>query len=122
MLPVEKTGIPQYYVKVTRALKGTKDPNIIYNVGGGVFIHVLANPEDIRDYYVAVEPSLINSEDKLLDELELRLADYVKELEGVADPKKRFEMIMDIVNRVVVIGNPKVSAQPKEEPKKEGGG
>ncbi|OGO44185.1 MAG: hypothetical protein A2137_03795 [Chloroflexi bacterium RBG_16_58_8] len=103
MLPVEKTGIPQYYVKVTRALKGTKDPNIIYNVGGGVFIHVLANPEDIRDYYIAVEPSLIDAQENTLDEIELRLADYVEELEGISESSKRFEVIMGIVDRVIVL-------------------
>jgi flagellar protein FlaI len=103
MLPDDKMGIPEYYEKVTRSLKGTKDPNLIYNVGGGVFVHVLANPEDVRDYYVAVEPSLIDAQDTTLDDIELRLADYVNELEGVADSSKRLEIIMDIVDRIVVI-------------------
>ena len=121
MLPEDKLDIPQYYEKVTRALKGTKDPNLIYNVGGGVFVHILANPEDIRDYYVAVEPSLIDAQDNTLDEIELKLADYVEELEGVADSAKRLEIIMNIVDRIVHIDghNPHVQATPakKEEEK-----
>jgi archaeal flagellar protein FlaI len=119
ILPLDKMTIPQFYEKVTRSLKGTKNPNLIYKVGGGVFIHVLANPEDIRDYYLAIEPSLINAQDSLLDELELRLAEYVEELEGVEDAKKRFEIIMNIVDKVVVVSNEKVLAAPKEETKKE---
>ena len=35
MLPSDKIAIPKYYEKVTRSLKGTKDPNIIYKVSGG---------------------------------------------------------------------------------------
>ncbi len=114
MLPEDKIGIPQYYEKVTRALKGTKDPNLLYNVGGGVFVHVLANLDDIRDYYIAVEPSMIDAQDSTLDEIELKLADYVEELEGVVDSGKRLEIIMDIVDRVVTVSGYKPDA-PKTE-------
>jgi len=102
-IPLDKTGLPSYYEKVTRKLKGTKDPNLIYPVGTGVFIHILANKEDIRDYYVAVEPSLIDAQTDTLDEIELRLADYVKELEDITDPSHRFEVIMGIVDRIVSV-------------------
>ena len=44
-------------------------------MGGGVFVHVLANLEDVRDNYIAVEPSLVDAQDSTLDEIELRLAD-----------------------------------------------
>ncbi len=122
MLPEDKIKIPTYYEKVTRALKGTKDPNLIYNVGGGVFVHILSNPEDIRDYYIAVEPSMIDAQESTLDEIELRLADYVEELEGVVDSGKRLEIIMDIVDRVVSVSgrNPDM---PEQDSKKapEGG-
>jgi flagellar protein FlaI len=117
MLPEGKMGIPEYYEKITRSLKGTKDPNLIYNVGGGVFVHILANPEDVRDYYVAVEPSLIDAQDTTLDDIELRLADYVNELEGVADSSKRLEIIMDIVNRIVVITSKSSGEPAKNEAK-----
>ena len=76
-------------------------------MGGGVFIHVLANHEDIRNNYIAVEPSLINAQDATLDEIELRLADHVEELEGVADSSKRFEIIMNIVDRLVTVNGHK---------------
>jgi flagellar protein FlaI len=103
MLPSDKIAIPKYYEKVTRSLKGTKDPNIIYKVSGGVFIHVLANLEDIRDYYIAVEPSIIDAQNNTLDDIELRLVDYVEDLEGVADSSKRLEIIMGIVEKIVSI-------------------
>jgi flagellar protein FlaI len=113
-----KIGVPQYFEKVTRAQKGLKNPNIIYRVGNGVFVHVLANPEDIRDYYIAVEPSLIDAQDETLDQIELRLADYVEELEGVSDSSKRLEIIMNIVDRVVSVGGNKANRPEKKDDKK----
>jgi flagellar protein FlaI len=119
-LPADTIGIPAYYEKVTRALKGTKDPNLMYPVGTGVFIHILANMEDIRDYYVAVEPSLIDGQADTLDEIELRLADFVEELEGITDQTKRFEVIMGIVEKIIAITDHE-PARPSPEGKKDGG-
>jgi archaeal flagellar protein FlaI len=104
MLPLDKMEIPKYYEKVTRKLKGTKDPNLIYGIGNQVFVHILANPEDIRDYYIAVEPSIIDAQDSTLDEIESYLADYVEELEGVSDSTKRLEIILKIIDKIVVVG------------------
>ena len=64
---------------------------------------MLANPEDIRDYYIAVEPSIIDAQNNTLDDIELRLADYVEDLEGVADSSKRLEIIMGIVEKIVSV-------------------
>ena len=124
MLPLDKMEMPKYYEKVSRKLKGTKNPNLIYGIGTGVFIHILANLEDIRDYYVAVEPSIIDPQGSTLDEIELRLADYVEELEGVAEPSKRLEIIMDIVDRIVSVNGHKglpVSQLKAEKQEKETG-
>jgi flagellar protein FlaI len=120
MLPIEKIGIPQYFEKITRAQKGNKNPNLIYKVGGGVFVHILANHEDIRNGYIAIEPSLINAQDTVLDDIEQRLADHVEELEGVADATKRLEIIMDIVDRLVVLDGAKVPVAAGAGAKSEG--
>jgi archaeal flagellar protein FlaI len=132
MLPPDTIGIPQYFDKVTRKQKGTKDPNLIYKAGSGasagVFIHVLANHEDIRDYYIAIEPSVVDPQSKTLDEIEGHLADYVEELEGVNDSAKRLEIIMKIVDRIVIIDDniklapaavPAGKEAEPEKPKKE---
>ncbi len=50
MLPLDKIEVPQYLDKVSRKQKGMKNPNLIYSIGHGVFIHILANPDDIRDF------------------------------------------------------------------------
>jgi archaeal flagellar protein FlaI len=105
MLPPDKIAIPQYFEKVSRKQKGIKDPNLIYKIGNGVFVHILANPDDIRNYYIAVEPSIIDPQANTLETIEEHLAEYVEELEGVAESTKRLEIIMQIVDRIVIIDN-----------------
>ena len=107
MLPLDKIEMPKYYEKISRKLIGTKDPNIIYSISGGVFIHILANHEDIRDYYLPIEPSIIDAQDSILEEIELRLAEHVEELEGLIESSKRLEIIMDIVDKIVYLDNHK---------------
>ncbi len=68
-------------------------------------MHILANPQDIRDHYIPVEPSLYAPMDDKIKEIEERLADHVGELEEI-EPSKRFEVIAKLIDRVVLIRNP----------------
>jgi flagellar protein FlaI len=125
MLPLDEMEIPNYYEKITRKLTGTKDPNIIYKVGGGVFVHVLANPEDIRDYYISIEPSIIDTQNWILDDIEFQLATHVEELEGITEPSKRIQIIMEIVDKIVYVDNHKdhmIAKNVKKETVKSEGG
>src|SRR4030042_2765956 len=103
MLPLEQMEIPKYYEKITLKMLGMKDPNIIYKADTGVYIHVMPNTEDIRDYYIAIEPSIAGTEDNILEELELRLAEHVEELGDIIESSNRLDTIMGIVDKVVYI-------------------
>lgn len=106
MLPVKEIGLPEYYEKLDRSMKGIKNPNLLYPVEAKTFIHILANREDIRDHYIPVEPSLPMENmgtGQLLDEIEDRIADYVDELEGIENAEKRLEAILRIVDKVVTV-------------------
>ncbi|MFC1990928.1 type II/IV secretion system ATPase subunit [Chloroflexota bacterium] len=113
-MPLDEIGIPEYYEKVTRKLKGTKNPNLIYATNDELFVHILANLGDIRDHYIPVEPSLADEQGNLLNDIEERLAEFVEELEGIPDATKRVETIMKIVDRLVTVrgGNGSKPAQP----------
>ncbi len=101
--PMDKMGIPEFTDKLNRGMSSIKDPNIIYPVDKNVFIHILANKEDVRNHYIPVEPSLTNKLDSLLDTVEERLADYVDELEDIPDAIKRIEVVLKIVDRMVSV-------------------
>jgi flagellar protein FlaI len=119
MLPQDKLEIPKYYDKISRKLKGTKNPNLIYNLSNGVFVHILANPEDIRDYYLAIEPSIVDAQESLLQEIELHLAEHVKELEDIHDSPKRLEIIMNIVDSIVYVNGHQTPAALESTKKEE---
>lgn len=110
MLPVKQIGVPEFYEKLDRSLKGMKDPNLLYGVEKRTFIHILANHEDIRDHYIPVEPSLpteVSGTGDLLDQIEERIADYVEDLEGIRAPEKRLDAILKIVDKVVTVRSDK---------------
>lgn len=101
MLPLDEMGLPEYHVKLSRGMRGAQNRNLLYPVEGRIFIHILANPDDIRDHYIPVEPSLLRDMDHVLEEVEQRLADHVEELEGVSSDEKRLEVILKIMDRMV---------------------
>ena len=49
-LPIDEIGIPEYKSFISRAVDTQEKRNLVYPVGGGVFIHVVHDPEDTRDY------------------------------------------------------------------------
>ncbi len=104
-LPKDKIGVPEFAAKPNRSMRSVKNRNFIYPVDDQVFIHVLADVDDIRDQYICIEPSLFDELGGVLDEVEERLSDYVDELDINADSAKRFEIILKIVDRLVVVHN-----------------
>lgn len=101
VLSKNEIGIPEYYEVLTRNMKSIKNRNLLYPVSEDVFMHVLANPDDARDYHIPVEPCLGDQLSDLIDELELHLADFVGELATASDDKERIEIIMGILDRIV---------------------
>jgi flagellar protein FlaI len=102
-VPLEELGMPQFFTKLNRGLKSLKNRNLIYMVDDEIFIHILANPEDIRDYYIPIEPCLFGSVESLMDKVEKRLVNFVEELATVEDNVSRLKVILDIVDRLVVV-------------------
>ena len=72
-LPIDDIGIPEYMGFVSSGSDTQKKRNLLYPVGGGVFIHVIYDPEDTRDYYLAVEPSLAPGMEELTSQVDSQL-------------------------------------------------
>ncbi len=104
-------GIPEYYETLNRGMKSIKNRNLIYPVGRQVFMHVLANPDDARDYHIPIEPSLGDQLTDKMEELEIHLAEYVTELSSAGSEEERINKVMSIVDRIVSV---KSGAQQKE--------
>ena len=108
MLPVEDVGIPEYYNELDRKLGETKNPNLIYPVGGGLYVHIYPDPQDSRDYYISIEPGMLNDDRGLVEDLEEHLVDHVEELDDSDGAQvNRGEVLRSILGKVVVVVKPK---------------
>jgi len=100
-IPLAETGMPQYSKTINRNMKSIKNRNLIYQADDEIFIHILANTEDIRDFYIPIDPCLFGNIEKLMEKVEYRLVDFVEELDGVNTPVERLEVILKIVDKLV---------------------
>ena len=103
-VPVNEVGIPQFIPAPTPKLKDTPSLNLIYPVEGGIFTHVVEDPEGGRSYYISVEPKLSSgrSEDELMQQLDVELLNHVGDFEGVDSSEDQKRVLEDIVDKIFV--------------------
>jgi len=99
-LPIDDIGIPEYLGFVSRGSDTQKKRNLLYPVGGGVFIHVVHDPEDTRDYYLAVEPSLAPGVEEIVNDIDVQLMDYIDELRSAEGAEGRLDVILRAVDEI----------------------
>ena len=102
-IPLSDIGMPQYSQKINRNMKSIKNRKLIYQADEEIFIHILANTEDIRDFYIPIEPCLFGNIEALMETVEHRLVDFVDELAGVNDAIERVNVILKIVDKLVTV-------------------
>ncbi len=107
VIPLEDIGIPQYYETLTRKEKDLPNPNLIYPVRGGIFIHIYPDESDSRDYYVVIEPGMAENLTELLDEIEIRLVDLVHELDqGDTSLEAREQLLLETLDKICAVKEP----------------
>jgi flagellar protein FlaI len=104
VFPVNTYGIPLFISELKKDLRNMKSPNIIYPVNDTTFVHILPDPDDVRNYYIPIEPSFLHSVSMMLPTIETKLIDLIDGLED--DPisdKERAEVIKKMLAAVAVI-------------------
>ncbi len=104
VFPVNTYGIPLFLSELKKDLRSMKSPNIIYPVNDTTFVHILPDPDDVRNYYIPIEPSFLHSVNMMLPVIETKLIDIIDGLEE--DPisdKERAEVIKRMLSSVAVI-------------------
>lgn len=104
IFPVNTYGIPLFLSELKKDLRTMKSPNIIYPVNETTFVHILPDPDDVRNYYIPIEPSFLHSVNQMLPVIETKLIDIIDGLEE--DPisdKERAEVIKKMLASVAVI-------------------
>ncbi len=104
VFPVNTYGIPLFLSELKKDLRLMKSPNLIYPVNDTTFIHILPDPDDVRNFYIPIEPSFLHSVNQMLPVIETKLIDLIDGLEE--DPisdKERAEVIKKMLMNVAVI-------------------
>ncbi len=102
--PVNTYGIPLFLSELKKDLRTMESPNIIYPVNDTTFVHILPDPDDVRNFYIPIEPSFLHNVNQLMPEIETKLIDLIDGLED--DPisdKERAEVIKKMLASVAVI-------------------
>jgi len=102
--PVNTYGIPLFLSELKKDLRTMESPNIIYPVNDTTFVHILPDPDDVRNFYIPIEPSFLHNVNQLLPEIETKLINLIDGLED--DPisdKERAEVIKKMLASVSVI-------------------
>ncbi|MCX6683766.1 MAG: type II/IV secretion system ATPase subunit [Methanoregula sp.] len=102
--PVKIYGLPLFLSELKKDLRTMESPNIIYPVNETTFIHILPDPDDVRNYYIPIEPSFLHSVSLLQPVIETKLIDLIDgfEEDPVSD-KERAEVIKKMLANVAVI-------------------
>jgi len=107
--PVNTYGIPLFLSELKKDLRNNKNPNIIYPVNDTTFVHILPDPDDVRNFYIPIEPSFLHSVSNLLPYVETKLIDLIDGLE--TDPttdKERADVIKKMLATIAIVKPPGV--------------
>ncbi|WP_456469426.1 type II/IV secretion system ATPase subunit [Archaeoglobus sp.] len=105
ILPLDKIGIPKFVPKLDRKKHGDLDrPNLIYPADEQIYIHVYPDKNDVRNFYIPVEPTLLTGVDELLKEVEIRLVDYITDIDfDPEDDEEKKKILKEALKEVCEI-------------------
>jgi flagellar protein FlaI len=113
IFPVDEFGIPLFFSELKRDLKGIKDPNLIYPAKPPIFIHIFFDPNDVRNFYIPIEPSFMHNIGRLLPAIEYRLVDLLDALEeDPVTPEERTSVLKRLLRQVMYIKKPGEAIDP----------
>jgi flagellar protein FlaI len=122
LFPIDVYGMPLFFSELKRDLKELKEPNLIYPVDDTTYVHIFFDVNDVRNYYIPIEPSFLHDVQKMLPAVEILLVDLLDALDH--DPvtdEERASVLRGLFSRVVHIGNPGDAKQPALADPKAGG-
>jgi flagellar protein FlaI len=97
LVPIKDMGVPDYFEALNRKLEDLVPRNLIYRVDDEIFVHIFSDPEDARDFYIAIEPAMLEEIQPLLEAMERRLMDYVEELSAAETNEEKAALLIRAV-------------------------
>ncbi|AAM06429.1 TPA: type II/IV secretion system ATPase subunit [Methanosarcina acetivorans] len=108
ILPIDTMGIPRYVSGIESKHGEIENPNLIYKVNDQIYVHIYPNKNDVRNFYIPIEPILLTGVGSLIKELEARLVDHLTGIEFDPENLEEKERILkEALDDICVIGNKK---------------
>lgn len=101
-VPVQDIGVPEYYPELGKDLGDKANKNLIYPVRGGLYIHIVDDPQGGRGYYIAIEPKLNSAIDEsdLLARVERQLLRFAERFDGADTPEQLKVVLEEVLDDV----------------------
>ena len=113
ILPVNTVGIQLFLSELKRDLKSMENPNIIYPVNETTFIHIFPDPNDVRNWYIPIEPSFLHSVKEIVPVIEAKLIDMIDALdEEPVTEEARIEVLKNFIRQLVYVRQPGEEVDP----------
>ncbi len=113
ILPVNTVGIPLFLSELKKDLKSMENPNIIYPVNETTFIHIFPDPNDVRNWYIPIEPSFLHSVKEIVPIIEAKLIDMIDALdEEPVTQEARIEVLKGFIQKLTYIKQPAEEVDP----------
>jgi archaeal flagellar protein FlaI len=100
MIPIDM--LPTFSAKLDRKAGETKTPNMIYPVSDCIYIHIFSDPNDVRNFYIPIEPQFINNVKPYLNKLEEKLVDMVADFDPQSQ-EEREKILRDCIAKICAI-------------------
>ncbi|RLI39123.1 secretion system protein E [Candidatus Bathyarchaeota archaeon] len=106
ILPLDKIGIPKYFPKLEKKHGEMENPNLIYPASEQIYIHIYPDKNDVRNFYIPIEPTLLTGVEELVKEVEIRLVDYLTDIDfDPSDSEEKEKILKKALREICVITN-----------------
>lgn len=110
ILPIDTIGIPRYVPKLESKHGDIERPNLIYKVNDEIYVHIYPNKNDVRDYYIPIEPILLTGIGNMVEDLEAKMVNHLTGIEfDPQDIEEKKEILLNAMDEICVIGEKKLA-------------
>ena len=104
ILPIDTMGIPRFISKLESKHGEIQDANLIYKVNDQTYVHIYPNKNDVRNFYIPIEPILLTGVGNLIKQLEIKLVDYLTGVDfDPANIEEKEKILRDALDSICII-------------------
>lgn len=94
--------MPKFMTRLDRKAGETKTPNVMYPVSDCIYIHIFSDVNDVRNFYIPIEPHFITNVKQYMKTVEEKLVDMVADFDPQSQ-EEREKILRDCIAKICVI-------------------